>query len=756
METQGPDVCGEISEEDEIPQDNATAHCSIDQDEMVPLGESDSDELSNDEWDEVDALQEDDEEIALLSELKKMKVTYRKLAAQERKLKARLRKMRHPQVFKKRKPTPFELRDALDMCTDSVDAFIKALSMIWPKETMRLFTIIAYEREKNLKPGRYSDEFKKFCTYFYFTCPLAYSLLAEIYKLPSRNALKNMASAIVFKPGLQDKTVDFLEAKVSALKPLDRFCSLTMNEMSLTPNLFYNINRDEIIGWEDAGNGKVFKPATKVFVILAQSIFTKWKQPIAYFYSNSSFKVTHMRVLLMKSIRLLNRFGIKVVNFISGINSKFVQLAKILNVSPEEPYFYVESHKVFYIFDPPQLMKSTRNTFKRNNFIYGEEEASWEYVDLFYKRDKEANINFAYRLTDAHIRLSNVWKWDLRYAVQLLSNKMAAGINMFSRGLTPLMPAEAKHTCVFLDRFDKLFDLLNSNRLRNDLKYKRGFKNTISQRELLREALEYLRGVKVLSPSGEDVTSKISSLRCWEITIEAVRLLWKTLKREGFEFLLTRRLNQDGMDKFFNAVKRSTKSTSSLTPIQFYKSFACQFSVDFIHSESQSYDLKYGKFIQRMKAARNTNTKKYTKRVMYIDDRHLQYRHANIVELNSLKYMCGYLIRRSLVVHSCEVCQQFANDYDALDEQFFIRQLETDSPHELFVLFIRSLNTLFKNEFRKAAISDNVVLHLLNKYAGASFQHPCDEFPLKFVLTLHARMRIFYTLKVMNRSFLRE
>lgn len=42
--------------------------------------------------------------------------------------------------------------------------------------------------------------------------------------------------------------------------------------------------------------------------------------------------------------------------------------------------------------------------------------------------------------------------------------------------------------------------------------------------------------------------------------------------------------------------------------------------------------------------------------------------HLHYVEKNSIRYICGYLMRKCLDVHNCATCLRYANEHDYLDE----------------------------------------------------------------------------------------
>jgi hypothetical protein len=66
--------------------------------------------------------------------------------------------------------------------------------------------------------------------------------------------------------------------------------------MSIKSHLFYIIGNDEVIGFEDLGKGKTFKPALNSLVLMIKGIYSNRKLPLAYFfffcYSLSPFTTT--------------------------------------------------------------------------------------------------------------------------------------------------------------------------------------------------------------------------------------------------------------------------------------------------------------------------------------------------------------------------------------------------------------------------------------------------------------------------------
>lgn len=66
-----------------------------------------------------------------------------------------------------------------------------------------------------------------------------------------------MTSRLIFGPGVHESFFNMLQAKVAGFNVLDKYCTLCFDEMSIKANLFYDIGKDAIIGFEDFGACKV-------------------------------------------------------------------------------------------------------------------------------------------------------------------------------------------------------------------------------------------------------------------------------------------------------------------------------------------------------------------------------------------------------------------------------------------------------------------------------------------------------------------
>jgi hypothetical protein len=163
---------------------------------------------------------------------------------------------------------------------------------------------------------------------------------------------------------------------------------LCVDEMSIKANMFYNIGLDSVIGLEDVGSKKAFQPAMNATVLMVRGLHGNWKQPLAYHFVNSTCPGNMLKDIVVDAILHLNAIGLKVCVVVCDLGSNNIQMAQLLNVTAEQPFFFVCSQKIIAMFDIPRLLKALRNILLSHIFIFGDKRASWEPIKCMYNNDK--------------------------------------------------------------------------------------------------------------------------------------------------------------------------------------------------------------------------------------------------------------------------------------------------------------------------------------------------------------------------------
>lgn len=97
----------------------------------------------------------------------------------------------------------------------------------------------------------------------------------------------------------------------------------------------------------------------------------------------------------------------------------------------------------------------------------------WEFVEQFYKIDKNNEFRLAPKLTDIHIAPNNFEKMKVRYATQVLSATVAAGLQKLI--ISSFIPNDALVTVNFIRKMNDLFDMYNSSTVVHAVKYRQAF-----------------------------------------------------------------------------------------------------------------------------------------------------------------------------------------------------------------------------------------------------------------------------------------
>lgn len=238
------------------------------------------------------------------------------------------------------------------------------------------------------------------------------------------------------------------------------------------------------------------------------------------------------------------------------------------------------------MFDIPHCLKALRNMLLKHEFVVNGKTISWKYIVKFYNSDKVLSIRVAPKLTDSHIFPSNFEKMKVKYASQIFSETVSAAMNVYIKfgGL----PAEADATAEFVNKIDKLFDILNSSKILGAKKFNLPFRGLDYQVNFLNEMSQIFENLKVINSDGVDVTNSMKFIKGFQISINALFGLWDCLKSKNVTFLFTRRLNQDCLENFFGSIRQQNANCIYPMSIQFQQTFKKLFCIKLLNSGTEN------------------------------------------------------------------------------------------------------------------------------------------------------------------------
>lgn len=196
------------------------------------------------------------------------------------------------------------------------------------------------------------------------------------------------------------------------------------------------------------------------------------------------------------------------------------------------------------MYDPPHLLKSVRNNFKRYPVqLAGGGIARWDHVKKLFDLDSSHKLRLTPKLKLSHILLNGFKEMNVRLAAQVLSHSVGVGISFYINTLDHQLPQEAMVTAEFVLRMDRIFDSVNASNFK-DLKLdRRPIASSSYHVAFWDESVKWLRAIKFVGSK-----ARIYCVDGWQLslTLTAMKLLWQDVESlPGVTFLAPRRVNQD-------------------------------------------------------------------------------------------------------------------------------------------------------------------------------------------------------------------
>ncbi|XP_049516658.1 uncharacterized protein LOC119437561 isoform X2 [Dermacentor silvarum] len=442
----------------------------------------------------------------------------------------------------------------------------KALNIIRPCVTEEVFKLLCthVRLHQRGKGKRFPVWLKKFALHLNFRGPRAYRFLAPIFCLPTQRSLRRWLSNVRMSAGVIPGVIESISASTHAWNVRDRVCTLMFDEIALKKNLSYDAGQDIVHGFVDDGIERSSNMADRAMVVLLAGISKRWVQPVAFTIGHIWTSASIMDKLLFSIIEQLKAVRITVKAVICDQGTSNVSLAQQLGITIEKPFFEVLGERVYFIFDVPHLIKTTRNNIQAHELLIGNEVVNWSHVEHLYKSTHELRLRLAPKLTERHIYQKPFSNMKVSRAVQVLSSSVSIAI--MTLVYVNELPSSAIATANFCERMDKLFDALNSS---SPKKYSQKLRYAIKkgQNELVKFLREQLLWIASWKFSAKRQPHTIIG---WQITIQAVVQLWEDLSENyNFIYLLTRRLQQDPLENMFGHIRQKQGCNTNPNVAQF-------------------------------------------------------------------------------------------------------------------------------------------------------------------------------------------
>lgn len=704
----------------------------------------------------------------------------RALKREKKNLQRRLRRQqqKHKEDVSKYKKIIKEIEDKNS--TESIDQILEKINQDFPEQTSSLFcSQIRIAQSKSKNGRRWAEKDKTLAISLYYQSPRAYKFLSRTrLLLPCPRTINRWLQGLHFQPGYQSNIMDVLKSRVAHMTEMEKVCSILIDEISIKEGLTYDEYDDRIVGLEDFGFiGRSNEVANMALVVMIRGIASNWKQPLCYFLSRGGTGAEKLTMIIKETIQRLSDIGLNVKACVcdQGVHNR--GMFGNFQITPEKPYWETNGNKIYFLYDTPHLLKSVRNNLKSHDISVDGKIAKWSHIEKFYQMEQargHTHTKGATKLTNDHIYLSSGFKkMSVKRATQVLSATVAA--NMYTCVANGTLPPEAIHTAEFCDKFDQLFDSVNSIVLNNGKKPINSAVTATSNHIMFWNDMKcWIQNFKCKS------LNRIACFDGWILSLSALQQLWQDLSaNHHFRFLFTKYLNQDPLENLFSVVRYRGGCNDNPNSEQFKAALkAATIHHIAFPTETTNCEKDDGYFlvdllnqikippINKMHTATSSAPSIPVASTSFAD---LPSEH-NLPEKNILAYIAGYLCFRILRKHSdCNICCKHLVRTDAsLDDPslLFMYFKGSDAsgkdfgnltvPSHECITFIQKCDHIFIEEFNQhygdQALGLKLNSVIAERVQGTESRHSICDSTYYEIIRLFVRMRIFNVIKQFNRK----
>lgn len=437
----------------------------------------------------------------------------------------------------------------------------------------KLFLHMQLQTPKKPKGRRFTNEEKILSLSVYKKSPKCYKLLHKYFTLPSVKAMKRLLSQIKLCPGINPIIFKKIKETLQE-KPIDdRVFSLIFDEMSLTPQVTFDAQKDTFEGFSF---NKENQFADHGLVFMVKSIKNNYKQPVAYYFTTKLNKM-ELKTVIKEVIINCQNAGLIIINTVcdqSTVNvsaiTELVNETKALYLRNGKEWrhdvIHVNKRNIIPIYDTPHLIKGIRNNLLTKDMVYEvnneQQIVKWEYYQKLYAADMSFDeLRLLDKITEEHINPEKINKMRVKSATQIFSHSVAvAAEHLTARGNVPI---ECKQLVKITLLLDNLFDSLNVNSFKpvNGKKYTGAVKHNSCHHQLWKDAKIILKSIrfreaKIVGNKSRLIEKVVPSVTNFIKTIEGMEAIWDVLSRKyKFDALFTRNFNQDPAENFFGNIR---------------------------------------------------------------------------------------------------------------------------------------------------------------------------------------------------------
>jgi len=462
----------------------------------------------------------------------------------------------HVKLFYKASPVPLP-----SWFTKGRNAILSRKSMLenFPayirQEASKNYSVLdEIRRLKFLKRPIYSANLLRYAILLRYTSLASYKLLLEEFKLPSISLLKKVTAGKI--------------NVLKAAKLLKDSGSISEDVMLLFDEIHLQ-KCEEFVGGDVVGadnNGILYKGAV-CFMIVGL------KSNIPYVVKTCPEKEIHNEWLKEEILECLtvlqgNNFNVRgvVCDDHSSNVAAYRSLLYSYNSNPEQSYIWLNGKKIYLLYDSVHLIKNVRNNLlDRKRFIFPKFSSSqlldevkveageirWRLFHEVHEKDQalQGNIKAAVQLNAQALHPGNC-KQSVPPALAIFHPTTSAAIKTYF--------PDRIHAANFLNLFNTWWIISNSkNRFNTGNRLGDAAKQGDNKPAFLREFADWIEQWDAMKiPKAERFTLSSQTSAALRATLRCQANLIEDLLSEGYDFVLTSRLQSDPIERRFGQYRQ--------------------------------------------------------------------------------------------------------------------------------------------------------------------------------------------------------
>lgn len=414
---------------------------------------------------------------------------------------------------------------------------------------------------------------------------------------------------------------------------------------------------------------------------MLRGLFDSWKCVLNYFVSEASIKGHNLKEIVQKNLEHAVNLGFRIRAVVCDQGSNNRKCFSEFGITKDKPYIFQNNRKIFFLYDFPHLVKSLRNLLLKSNLMTPDGEVSFDVIKELYELERNKVTKMCPKLTEKHINPNNFEKMRVSLATQIFSRSVAAGIKttLQLKKFTNVSEQLSENTANFIERVDNIFDCMNSGSSFDKNFAKSGLKKYNEVYESIKQFMTYIQNVRL----HEGKKKTVYCLNGIEHTLRGTLLLWEDICEfnENIDFLLTKRLNQDVVENLFSLLRAKGGNNKNpsvheinmlLAKILSMNLFQYSPSGNCINDEETMIHINFDSFDRQNDFCSNgyddfTLNDTNDREILQIENMDSFENHEDLivenvlqegeVELNAMRYFCGYIAHKILRKINCTNCE---------------------------------------------------------------------------------------------------